>query len=277
MCLIFQQPNYKLIELSSPRRLVVDANATNITFTDNKIANKSKRIKAYRSSQNSKTGKARVVFELADYADKDGHTAATGNYQHRLVIDLFDIKRGTKSSERVKYKGDRDIVIAIDAGHGGEDPGSIGYSGTYEKKVTLSMAKVLADMINKESGMKAGLTRSGDYYIRPQARAELAQKMKADLLVSIHADAFTSPQPNGASVWLLSNRRSETEVGRVLEKKEKRSEILGGVPSIADNAETDKILATTILSMMQTNSMNQGYQVSRLYQAHGPEFRTSSI
>lgn len=260
-----EKPQYKLLELSGPTRLVIDAKAIKLQLDADNIAQKSRRISDFRTSQNAKTGQLRVVFEVAKYAQKKVFTLPPqGNYKHRLVVDLYDGKQdASKVVKKVEHKGKRDIVIAIDAGHGGEDPGSIGYSGTYEKNVTLTMAKLLGEMINKEPGMKAALTRSGDYYIRPQTRAEIAQKMKADLLISIHADAFTTPQPNGASVWLLSNNRSKTEVGRVLEKKEKRSEILGGVPSIADNAETDKNFATAILSMMQTNSMNEGFQVSQ--------------
>lgn len=259
-----KKPDYSVFTLKNPNRLVVDIADTKLALKNDARLTKSPRINSFRTSYNAKNKKSRIVFELLNYEKSNHFTLEPqGNYKHRLVIDL-DYKASQKPVVITEKPADgkRDIVIAIDPGHGGEDPGSIGYSGTYEKTVTLKMSKVLADIINKEPGMTAKLTRTGDYYVRLSTRTARASKYKADLLISIHADAFTSPQPNGGSVWLVSNRRSDSEVGRVLEQKEKRSELLGGVPSIAKSAETDKNLAKTILSMIQTSSMQDSYQVS---------------
>lgn len=260
------KPDYSTFKLSKPHRLVFDIKNTKSVIGQNSISEKSRRINSFRHSNNPASKVARVVFEVAQYAKSNVFTLPPqGNYKHRLVIDLYDRDKpkGPTIIKQDDNSGERDIVIAIDAGHGGEDPGSIGFSGTYEKHVTLKMAKQLASIINKEPGMRAGLTRSGDYFVRLQTRTNRARKLKADLLVSIHADAFTTPQPSGASVWLLSIRRSETEVGRVLEQKEKRSELLGGVPEVMDSAETDKYMAKTVLDLMQTNSMQSGYYASQ--------------
>ena len=160
---------------------------------------------------------ARVVIELNRAASPSLFTMApTKPYGHRLVIDLKDSAApvaGANSSASSKPPSNssassvvldgasshrtRDIIVAIDAGHGGEDPGSIGPAGTYEKHITLSIAKKLEAMINGERGMRAIMTRSGDYYVSPNKRPELARKQKADLLISIHADAFSQPQPKG--------------------------------------------------------------------------------
>ena len=134
-----------------------------------------------------------VIFSLAP----------TGKYGHRLVIDLYAIastsSNKTKTASAQKNTGQRDVIIAIDAGHGGRDPGSIGPAGTYEKHVTLQIAKRLAALIDKQPGMKARLTRSSDYFVKLDRRTARARQRKADFFVSIHADAFSTPQPSGAS------------------------------------------------------------------------------
>jgi N-acetylmuramoyl-L-alanine amidase len=154
-------------------------------------------------------------------------------------------------------------VIVIDAGHGGEDPGSIGPSGSYEKNVTLGVAKRLASLISKEKGMKAVMTRTGDYFISPNKRPQLARKHKADMFVSIHADAFTTPQPKGASVWVLSMKRANTELGRWLERTERHSELLGGAAEIIQDTVNERYLAQTFLDMSMDHSLTTSYDVSR--------------
>lgn len=152
--------------------------------------------------------------------------------------------------------------MAIDAGHGGEDPGSIGPSGIYEKKVVLQIAKKVAAKINATAGMKAVMTRSGDYFVNLNRRSEIARNSKADLLISIHADAFTSPQPHGASVWVLSMRRANSEIGRWLEQKEKHSELLGGAGEIIKNTDNEQYLAMTLLDMSMDRSMAVSHKIA---------------
>ena len=121
------------------------------------------------------------------------------------------------------------ITIAIDPGHGGKDPGAISRNlGIYEKNVTLSIAKELKALLDKDPNFRGVLTRSGDYYISVPERSEIARKFKANYLISIHADSSESPERRGASVWVLSNRRANDEMGQWLEDDEKRSELLGG-------------------------------------------------
>jgi N-acetylmuramoyl-L-alanine amidase len=186
----------------------------------------------------------------------------TGPYGERLVIDL---PYQDNSQPQVVSKiapSSEDIIVAVDAGHGGEDPGAIGGRRTYEKDVTLQIAKRLAARINDEPGMKAVMVRSGDYFVNLNKRSEIARKHGAHILVSVHADGFTSPRPEGASVWVLSHKRANTEIGRWLESHEEQSELLGGTGEIIRNNNNERYLAHTLLDMSMDHSMNAGYEVS---------------
>lgn len=141
-----------------------------------------------------------------------------------------------------------DIVIAIDAGHGGEDPGAHGPKGTHEKEVTLAIAKKLAGMINAKSGMKAVLVRKGDYYISLRERMNIARDANADLFVSIHADAFQQANVQGASVFTLSTAGASNEASRWLADQENAADLIGGV-SLVDK---DDVLAKVLLDLSQT-------------------------
>ncbi len=141
------------------------------------------------------------------------------------------------------------ITIAIDPGHGGKDPGAISRNlGIYEKNVTLSIAKELKALLDKDPNFRGVLTRSGDYYISVPERSEIARKFKANYLISIHADSSESPERRGASVWVLSNRRANDEMGQWLEDDEKRSELLGGAGKVLSH-NNDKYLDQTVLDL----------------------------
>jgi N-acetylmuramoyl-L-alanine amidase len=156
-------------------------------------------------------------------------------------------------------KSKRDIVVAIVAGHGGEDPGSIGVKGSYEKRITLAIAKKLEKLINNHQGMKAVMIRKSDYYVAHDRKPQLARKNKADLLISIHADAFTSPKPNGASVLVQSTRRANSETARVIANRQKESELLGGAGETIKNTEDDN-LAITLADMSKEHTMKSSYE-----------------
>jgi N-acetylmuramoyl-L-alanine amidase len=205
------------------------------------------------------------VIELSKQLDKNIFALPpTSPYGDRLVVDLNDpdpaapqiVLNSTSTT-------DRDIIIVIDAGHGGEDPGSIGRAGSYEKNVTLGIAKRLELLIAKEKGMTPIMTRTGDYYISPNKRPQIARKHKADMFVSIHADAFTTPQPSGASVWVLSMKRANTELGRWMERTERHSELLGGAAEIIQDTANERYLAQAFLDMSMDYSLTTSYDVSR--------------
>ena len=184
--------------------------------------------------------------------------APAGQYGNRLVIDLYDKNRVSKIITQSK-NSKRDIVIAIVAGHGGEDPGSIGAKGTYEKRVTLKIAKKLAKLIDRQQGLKAVMIRKGDYYVNHNRKTELARKNKADLLISIHADAFTSSGPNGASVLVQSTRRANSEFTRWIANRQKESELLGGAGETIKKTK-DKNLAITLADMKKEYTMGSSYE-----------------
>ena len=247
-------PEYTYFSLTGPDRLVVDFKDTKNLVKLKALASKDKRIKKIRTSTPKNKGATRLVIELKEkYKLTVFSLAPAGQYGDRLVIDLYDQNRVVQSV-RSRNTDKRDIVIGIDAGHGGEDPGSIGAKGNYEKRVTLAIAKKLKRLIDAEKGLRAELIRTGDYYITVGRRSQIARKKQVDLLVSIHADAFRTPQPSGASVWVVSNRRVESELAKWLKNREKNSELLGGGGAVIKNTNDDN-LALTIADMSKEHSL----------------------
>lgn len=266
-------PNYSYFTLDGPNRLVVDLKKASTKLNLKNVDNNSKLVKGIRVSKSPTKGDLRLVIDLVKPLNPNLFSLpVTAPYGNRLVVDLEDksvtAELSAVSSTPVKknvtqsVQASRDIVIAIDAGHGGDDPGSIGPSGLYEKKVVFEISKRLASKINDTPGMRAVMIRSGDYFVNLNRRSELARNSKADLLISIHADAFTSPNPRGASVWVLSMRRANSEIGRWLEQKEKHSELLGGAGEIIQNTDNEQYLAMTLLDMSMNSSMAIGHSVA---------------
>ncbi len=254
-----QKPDYKFFTLSKPNRLVIDFTNTKNTVALKNLAVNDPRVKLFRSSINK--GKTRLVLELTkSYQLTVFPLAPAGQYGHRLVIDLYDKNRSKKNVSKPK-KSVGDIIIGIDAGHGGEDPGSIGGKGTYEKRVTLAIAKKLQKVINKEKGMKAVMIRSGDYYVNLNRRTSLARDKHVDFLVSIHADAFHTPGPSGASVWVVTKSRAESELSRWLVNREKKSELLGGGGGVIKNT-SDSHLALALADMSKEHSLGVSFGVA---------------
>ena len=256
-----QKADYKYFSLSKPERLVVDfKNSKNAVILTN-LAKKDVRIKRIRTSKSKSKGTVRMVLELNDnYQPTVFALVPAGQYGNRLVIDLYDKKRNKKITSLPKNNL-RDIIIGIDAGHGGDDPGSIGPKGIYEKRVTLAIAKKLKAKIDNEKGLKAVLIRSGDYYVNLNKRTELARKKQVDFLVSIHADAFRTSKPHGASVWIISKGRAESEMARWLVHREKNSELLGGVGSVIKTTK-DNFFALMLADMSKQHSIEESLGVA---------------
>jgi len=216
----------------------------------------------------------RVVLDLKQAARvKSFELAPNDTYGHRLVIDLTPkvsdaqilasatamaspaIRRQAPASHlSIQPKGGgvhRDVIIAVDAGHGGEDPGAIGRSGTREKDVTLAIARKLARRIDAQPGMRAVLIRDGDYFVALRQRIAKARSSQADLFVSIHADAFRDPRVRGSSVYTLSNGGATSEAAKWLAARENRADMIGGV----NLAEQNDMLASVLLDMTQNATM----------------------
>lgn len=154
-------------------------------------------------------------------------------------------------------------TIAIDPGHGGKDPGAIGRNlKIYEKNVTLSIAKELKILLDKDPNFRGVLTRKGDYFISVPDRSEIARKNKANYLISIHADSSATPNFRGASVWVLSNRRANSEMGQWLEDHEKQSELLGGAGSVLAS-DNERYLNQTVLDLQFSHSQRSGYELGK--------------
>ncbi|WP_436858051.1 N-acetylmuramoyl-L-alanine amidase AmiB [Citrobacter tructae] len=154
------------------------------------------------------------------------------------------------------------VVIAIDAGHGGQDPGAIGPGGTREKNVTIAVARKLRTLLNDDPMFKGVLTRDGDYFISVMGRSDVARKQNANFLVSIHADAAPNRSATGASVWVLSNRRANSEMANWLEEHEKQSELLGGAGDVLANSQSDPYLSQAVLDLQFGHSQRVGYDVA---------------
>jgi N-acetylmuramoyl-L-alanine amidase len=226
-------------------------------------------VKRLRESASGQKGTYRLVVDLNQPSQATVFTLQPEKpYGHRLVLDLPHQQANAQAVTESKKvtatpAAGRDIIIAIDAGHGGEDPGALGRY-TYEKKVTLEIAKRLQKRVNQQKGMRAFLIRTGDYFINLNKRSAIARKQKADFLVSIHADGFTSSQPRGASVWVLSNRRATTELGRWMEKHEAHSELLGGAGNLIQDSSSVPFLTEMFLDMSMGNAMDVGYHAGDL-------------
>ena len=258
---------HKLFSLNKPHRAVIDLK--NATLKKNTTQPKAldKYLKGIRSGARNKND-LRIVLDLKKQIKyKIFQLQPNKHYGHRLVIDLFDveIKQAKKEETRKEIKKEtqqpaklRDVIIAIDAGHGGDDPGAKGPSGVYEKNVVLKIAKNLAEVINKERGMRAVLIRKGDYYIKLRNRIEKAREYKADLFISIHADAFRDPKVRGSSVYVLSKKGASSEAAKWLAEKENSSDLVGGV-SLEDK---DDLVASVLLDLSQTASLEASIDIA---------------
>jgi len=240
--------DYKLFEIPNPDRIVLDLRAS--SFAEGFATPVGRGL--LKSVRTGKQGKdVRVVFDLASGVRPKSFLLLPGDKApYRLVVDLFP--RGKSKSEVVKQASPpmekpRDVVIAIDAGHGGDDPGATGAAGTREKEITLAVARELKRLIDRQPGMSAVLTRDSDYFIPLKQRYQKAREAKADLFVSVHADAYSSGDARGSSVWMLSARGATNEAARWLEDRENRADLVGGVS--LDNK--DNTLAAVLLDLSQ--------------------------
>lgn len=255
---------HSIFTLDNPDRLVLDIQDAKMVASLKSLDLKGSPIKQIRTGANGKA--LRVVLDLNESVKpRSFDLKPNDQYGHRLVVDLF-----TKEKETVVKKASpspgapanlRDIVIAIDAGHGGEDPGAIGPGGVREKDVVIEIAKEVKRLIDREEGFKAELMRTGDYYISLRGRTQKARKTSADLFVSIHADAFKDPRARGASVWVLSNRGATSEVGRWLANRENNADLVGGVGGVSLDDKGD-VLAGVLLDMSMTASRSASQEVA---------------
>ncbi len=249
--------------LNSPDRLVIDVADTRLSSSFSGLQLRDTPIKRIRHGVRNKND-LRIVLDLSEKVAVESFLLKpNATYGHRLVVDLFDDeKRKPKPVIKQKPVGFRDIVVAIDAGHGGEDPGAIAYGGGYEKTVTLAIAKELAALVNREKGFKAVLVRTGDYYIDLRRRTEIARENDADLFISIHADGFKDHRAKGASVFAWSQKGATSEMARWLEEKENAADKIGGErQSYSNDDMLNQVLFDLSITSTRASSIEVGNKV----------------
>lgn len=248
--------DYRLFTLDDPQRVVVDIDRSAVRESLSFDREHSGVVANVRHGVRNGEH-LRVVLDLEDQARPQSFLLEpAGRYGHRLVIDLFP-RDAQSATDRVRAvarslpQDNRDMIVAIDAGHGGEDPGAIGPSGIYEKTVALAIARELERQINEAPGMQAVMIRTSDYYIPLKERYQRAREARADLFLSIHADAFRDFRVRGSSVYVLSRNGASSEAARVLAQSENEADLVGGV-----NLDTgDDMLRSVLLDLSQNASL----------------------
>jgi N-acetylmuramoyl-L-alanine amidase len=285
---------HQLLALKNPERLVLDLEAVDLTPEIAQLPSRVQPTDPYIAGirfGRKAPSILRIVLDLkAEVKPEVFALAPVAEYGYRLVLDVYPLTpidplmalvEGDRAKEqagaprapliesagkdriaetRPEVKaGPRRITIAIDPGHGGEDPGAIGPRGTYEKNVALAIAKKLKELVDAEPNMRAMLTRDDDYFVPLGARVQKARRVQADLFISIHADAFREPNARGSSVFALSENGATSAAAKWLAQKENNADLIGGV----DLGRHDPILARTLLDLSQTAQINDSLKVGR--------------
>ncbi|MDR3414411.1 MAG: N-acetylmuramoyl-L-alanine amidase [Formivibrio sp.] len=289
--------SFTQFSLKNPERLVVDMEGVDLNSElqslATKVSNDDPFIQTLRAARN-KPGVVRLVLDLKTTVAPQVFTLPpVGEYKHRLVIDLYpdgqadpllaflgekesaqktfeqpaesnnqpEIKPATpeESTDRSKLKVDRLTTIMLDPGHGGEDSGAIGASGSYEKNVVLSIAKRLKALLEEEPNVRVVMTRDSDFFVPLGMRVRKARAVKADLFVSIHADAFVRPDANGSSVFALSEKGASSTAAKWLADNENKADLIGGVKFDTK----DKYLAHTLMDLTQTATISDSMKLAK--------------
>lgn len=258
------QVEYSLLTLHSPDRLVIDFKNTRINSKTQQFPFDDPALRRIRHAARNGTD-LRMVLDLAKpVKPKTFLLLPDGQNGHRLVVDLGPARLSNETAQQPTQNIEtqstplRDVVIAIDAGHGGKDPGAVGKRGTHEKDIVLSVARKLEALIKREKGMRAVLIRDRDVFLPLRERIRRARAAKADLFVSIHADASRNRRAHGSSVYILSRNGASSEQARWLAKKENEADLIGGI-SLDDK---DDVLAGVLLDLSMTGTMEASHELA---------------
>lgn len=272
---------HSVFTLSAPDRIVIDIKKTKLATQLAGLTGGKSPITQVRTGSRE-ADELRIVLDVSTQVTPKSFTLAPNQqYGHRLVVDLFDDSSSapaistiatpiskaptspiTPKLSTLPASNKRDIVIAIDAGHGGEDPGAIGPKGLREKDIVLMISQELQRQINAEKGFRAELVRTGDYFIPLRRRTDIARKKGADLFVSIHADAAPRAAAFGASVFALSDSGATSETARWLADSENRSDLIGGAGNVKLD-DKDAMLAGVLLDLSMTASLSSSLDVGQ--------------
>jgi len=255
--------SHSIFELSNPERLVIDLPAASFTANLNNLDTADTPVDGIRTGKRDDGG-LRVVLDLSQQV-KPRTFSLKPNESHgdRLVVDLFDKTERVEKSVADLTEVNRDIVIAIDAGHGGEDPGALGPGGVYEKDVVFGISQALKKAIDAQHGYSAVLVRTSDYYVPLRDRFARAREHRADMFISIHADSFRLPTVRGASVYALSTRGATSEMASYLAQKENRADLIGGAGNLSLKDKDDQ-LASVLLDLSMNATLDSSLRLGEL-------------
>ena len=250
---------HRLFTLTDPHRIVIDLPNAKLHGKPAELDYSGRFLRQVRTGA-PEAGVLRIVLDMHRKVSPRTFVLAPNQlYGHRLVIDLYE-STGTVAAPVIKEpqkSRQRQLVVAIDPGHGGEDPGAIGKRRTREKQITLAVARALKGFIDQDPGMRAVLVRNGDYYVSLRGRTGIARRHQADIFISIHADAFPQRSVRGSSVYALSQRGASSEEARWLANKENAADLVGGV-SLKDK---DDLLAKVLWDLSMTQTISDSLQL----------------
>ena len=277
---VTQPVQHRIFSLSKPDRLVIDIDNTTLDANLDDVDLKDTPIESMRAAPRNGND-MRIVLDLTEPVKPRSFVLKPiMQYGNRLVVDIYtpeQLKPEIRNVDRITSQM-RDVVVAIDAGHGGEDPGAIGAHRLQEKNVTLAIANDLSGLFASTPGFTPLLIRKGDYYLALRERTEIARKNKADVFISIHADMYKNSAARGASVYALSERGATNEEARWLADSENRADLIGGSGSVS-LGDKDDTLASVLLDLSMTHSLSASLEmgkdvlsairpVNRLHQYH---------
>lgn len=253
------QVEFGYFTLSNPNRVVVDLKRARLKTAISTIDLGRSHVEGIRAGRRNNDVDLRLVLDVGSkLIPKAFLLAKNKQYGERLVIDLYDQKKSTAAVKTAKSNGRRDIVITLDAGHGGEDPGALGPKRVREKAVVMSIVRAVKKLFDQQPGYRVVLTRDGDYYVSLSKRREVARANKSDFFISIHADAFKDKSVSGSSVYTLSQRGASSTSAKFLADSENNTDLIGGV-ALADK---DDVLAGVLLDLSMTATLDSSAQAA---------------
>ncbi|AXJ07835.1 N-acetylmuramoyl-L-alanine amidase [Pseudomonas fluorescens] len=257
--------SYKTFTLSAPERLIIDMSGASLSGDFSQLALSGTPIRTIRSGHFGQ-GNTRIVLDLSSPVQLNSFLLAPQDGQgHRLVLDLMSASSGLPASvpretPQEKSHPKRDIMVVVDPGHGGKDPGAIGAKGEREKDVVLSIAQLLARRLKREKGFDVKLVRNDDFFVPLRKRVEIARQHKADMFISVHADAAPRLTASGASVYCLSEGGATSATARFMAQRENGVDLLGAT-NLLNLKDKDTMLAGVILDMSMNATIAASLQL----------------
>ncbi|WP_367373592.1 N-acetylmuramoyl-L-alanine amidase [Pseudomonas lini] len=259
---------YKTFFLSAPERLIIDLSGANLSGDFSQLALSDTVIRSIRSGHFGQ-GDTRIVLDLSSPVQLNSFLLPPQDGQgHRLVLDLTTaaplqiaaapLEKREPVTDKAHPK--RDIIVVVDPGHGGKDPGAVGAKGEREKDVVLSIAQLLAKRLKREKGFDVKLVRNDDFFVPLRKRVEIARKHKADMFISVHADAAPRLTASGASVYCLSEGGATSATARLMAQRENGADLLGAT-SLLNLKDKDPMLAGVILDMSMNATIAASLQL----------------